>query len=100
MTAIADAVARRRYRYTVHGAQQRIARTLTGPEVEQALLGGEIVEDYPQHHLGPAYLILGWTAEGKALHVVCSVRHVVDIITIYQPDLAEWETDLRTRMSK
>ena len=32
--------------------------------------------------------------------VQSQVRHVVDIITIYQPDLAEWETDLRTRMSK
>jgi hypothetical protein len=31
------------------------------------------------------------------LHLVCSCRSVVDIITVYEPDLVEWEPDLRTR---
>jgi hypothetical protein len=80
----------------VHGARQRIERRLTGDEYG-AILSGEIIEDYPEHHYGPCCLILGYTRDGKALHLVCSCRSVVDIITVYEPDLSEWEPDLRTR---
>src|SRR5262249_1595009 len=97
MAAIVEAVQRGSYRYTVHGARQRIERQLSGAEIEQAIKAGEIIEDYPEHHYGPCCLILGRTRDGKALHLVCSCRSVVDIITVYEPDLAEWEPDLRTR---
>ena len=97
MAAIARAVAQGQYRYTVHGTRQRIERRLSREEIEDAILSGEIVEDYPEHHYGPCCLILGRTSGGKALHMVCSCRSVVDIITVYEPDPAEWEPDLRTR---
>ena len=97
MAQIAQAVGQGRYRYTVHGAQQRIARRLRRQEIEQAIASGEIIEDYPQHHCGPACLILGRTAQGKALHVLCSLRATVDIITVYEPEPTEWEADLKTR---
>jgi len=54
MTAIAQAVAAGRYRYTVHGAQQRIARGLHRLDIEQAIAGGEIIEDYPSTITGHA----------------------------------------------
>ena len=97
MAAIARSVAAGQYRYTIHGAQQRIARRISGHEVEEAIASGTIIEDYPQHHHGPAALILGHTSRQRALHVLCSVRPIVDIITVYEPDLAEWEPDLSTR---
>jgi hypothetical protein len=97
MAAIARAVAQGQYRYTIHGARQRIARRLSSEEIEEAVQRGEIIEDYPHHRFGPCCLILGWTAAGKALHMVCSCRSVVDIITVYEPDPTEWESDLRTR---
>jgi hypothetical protein len=95
--AIARAIVDGSYRYTVHGARQRIERRLPGDEIEAAIQSGEIIEDYPEHHYGPCCLILGFTNAGKALHLVCSRRSVVDIITVYEPDPAEWEPDLRTR---
>lgn len=97
MASVARAVARGQYRYTVHGARQRIARGIERREIEEAIAAGEIIEDYPRHHYGPACLIAGRTAEGKALHLLCSVRATVDIITVYEPDPLEWEQDLRTR---
>lgn len=97
MAALARAVAQGQYRYTVHGARQRITRGLSRAEIEDAIQSGEIIEDYPAHHYGPCCLTLGRTIQGKALHMVCSCRSVVDIITVYEPDLAEWEPDLRTR---
>jgi len=45
-------------------------------------------------------LIFGRTAQGKVLHIVCSRRPVVDIITVYEPGPDEWEADLKTRKSK
>lgn len=97
MAAIAAAVSQGQYRYTLHGTRQRIARHIQGHDVVEAVAAGEIIEDYPQHHYGPACLTLGRTTQGRALHVLCSVRPLVDIITIYEPDPAEWEADLRTR---
>jgi len=94
---IKKAVARGKYKYTLHGAKQRIARRLKRKEIEQAIKSGEIIEDYSEHHYGPACLLLGKTAEGKSLHALCSLQEVVDIITVYEPDLSEWEEDLKTR---
>ncbi|MFN8634838.1 MAG: DUF4258 domain-containing protein [Chloroflexota bacterium] len=97
MAAIALAVAQGQYRYTVHGTRQRIARNITGAEFEAAIQVGEIIEDYPSHPYGPCCLVLGRTRQGRVLHIVCSCRAVVDIITVYEPDLTEWDADFRTR---
>jgi hypothetical protein len=100
MAAIALAFAQGRYRYTIHGAQQRIARGIQRQEIEEAIAAGEIIEDYPTHHYGPACLILGQTNRGKALHLLCSVQPMVDLVTVYEPDPHEWERDLKTRRPK
>lgn len=97
MAQIAQVIASGHYRYTVHGAQQQIARGIHRNELEEAIASGQIIEDYPQHHYGPACLILGWTRAGRPLHVVCSVQPIVAIITVYEPNLTDWEADLRTR---
>jgi hypothetical protein len=97
MAAIAQAVAQGQYRYTVHGAQQRIARGIRRHEIEQAIASGEIIEDYPAHHYGPACLVFGRTAEGRVLHVLCAQQPVVGIVTVYEPNPDEWEADLKIR---
>lgn len=94
------AIAEGNYKYTIHGAKQRIARRIKRREIEQAIKNGEIIEDYPDHHYGPDCLLLGKTDKGKNLHILCSLQKVVDIITVYEPDLIEWEEDLRTRREK
>ncbi|MEK7616998.1 MAG: DUF4258 domain-containing protein [Patescibacteria group bacterium] len=89
-----------KYRYTIHGAKQRISRRLKRKEIEEAIQSGEIIEDYPDHHYGPACLLLGKIEKDKSLHILCSLQEVVDIITVYEPDLIEWEKDLKTRRKK
>ncbi len=86
-----------RYRYTIHGTQQRIARRLKREDIEQAILKGEIIEDYPEHHYGPACLLMGVTKKGKVLHVLCGLEPVVTIITVYEPDPNEWESNWKVR---
>lgn len=97
---IRKAVAEGKYRYTIHGAKQRITRRIRRKEIEQTIKSGKIIEDYPDHHYGPACLLLGNTAKGKNLHILCSLQEIVDIITVYEPDLIEWEEDLKTRRKK
>lgn len=94
---IKEAVSKGSYRYTIHGAKQRIARRIKRKEIEEAVGIGEVIEDYPKHHYGPACLVLGKTEKGKALHILCSLQEVVDIITVYEPDLEEWKEDLKTK---
>lgn len=68
-------------------------------EVEAALSHGERIEDYPDDTPLPSYLVLGW-AGARALHVVAAddpERDETIVITTYQPDPSEWETDLETR---
>ena len=97
MSRIIQSVSQGKYRYTIHGAGQAIARNLKRKKNEEVIGSGEIIEDYPDHHYGPACLILGKTTEGKAVHLVCSQKELVDIVTVYEPDLMDWELDLKTR---
>jgi len=67
-------------------------------ELEQAISGGEIIEDYPTDPRGPSCLVLGCTEEGRPLHMVCGIMGTeLIIITAYEPDAKEWETDWKTR---
>jgi hypothetical protein len=74
-------------------------RDISIAELEEALLGTcELIEDYPDDKYGPSCLILGFTKAGCPLHVLSSHpnRPLLKIITLYEPDPAEW-TDNRVR---
>jgi hypothetical protein len=62
----------------------------------EAILSGDIIEEYPEDKYGPSCLILGKTKMGRPLHVQCSLPPTVWIITLYEPDPQEW-IDLRIR---
>jgi len=67
-------------------------------ELEQAISVGEIIEDYPTDPRGPSCLILGHSEEGRPLHIVCGIMDKeLLIITAYEPDTRDWETDWKTR---
>lgn len=75
-----------------HAVDQTILRHITIGELQKAIAGGEIIEDYPDDKYGPSCLILGFTLAGRALHVQCSYpsRGLVKILTVYEPDPAHW----------
>ena len=97
MSHIAQAVEQGHYRFTVHGAQRLIARGIERQELEAAIARGRIIEHYPEHYYGPCSLVFGRTPTGRALHILCSLRRTVDIVTLYEPNPIEWEADLQTR---
>lgn len=81
-----------------HASQRMIERDIKRQNVMEAILDGEIIEDYPDDFPFPSCLILGYSTNGMPLHVVCSIgQDYLWIITVYYPDSNKWEQDLKTR---
>ncbi|MGR3179485.1 MAG: DUF4258 domain-containing protein [Candidatus Anammoxibacter sp.] len=105
MTNLAGIVSKikdRQYEFSKHAVDQSIVRAISVSEMEQAILGDAlIIEEYPNDKYGPSCLILGYTLNGRTLHVQCSypTRALVKIITLYQPDPRLWIDD-RIRKSQ
>ncbi len=93
---IHEAVDHGDWSFTELGAHQMRDRRIKADEVRQAILSGEIIEEYPDDKYSPSCLIYGQTVAGKRLHVVCSLPPVVRIITVYEPNQEEW-IDYRRR---
>ncbi|GEM_PF-5819033 len=49
ITKIQQAFIEQNFRYTKHGAEQRINRKISAQEIKQAILNGEIIEQYRDH---------------------------------------------------
>lgn len=91
-------VASQSYEISIHADDERLADDLTLSEVETALTGCELLEDYPDDPRGPSCLVWGMTPTGMPIHVVCGrnrMDHLV-LITVYIPRMPKWR-DPRTR---
>ena len=74
-------------------------RKIAVEEVEGVLGAGEVIEDYPNDTPFPSRLVLGWIGS-RPLHVVIAsnLRENEDIvITVYEPEPAQWQPDFRRR---
>lgn len=76
-------------------------RRISAADIERCVDNGILIEDYPSDQRGASCLILGFVG-GRPLHVVCGRLDSEDIlvITAYEPDADEWESDQRTRKRK
>jgi hypothetical protein len=73
-------------------------RTRTVDDVRNCIFFGEVIEDYPEDVRGRSCLMLGSAEPDRPIHVVCAPKvGYLSIITAYQPDLNEWNTDWKTR---
>ncbi|MGG6242303.1 DUF4258 domain-containing protein [Nodosilinea sp. AN01ver1] len=73
------------YVYTSHADIERKVDDLTLLQVEEALLNGEVLEQYPDTGRGESCLVLGYSSN-LPIHIVCGWRgERVAIITIYIP---------------
>jgi hypothetical protein len=85
-----DKIRKGEYRLSDHAIKRMIQRSIERSEVEQAIMSGEIIEEYPHDKYSPSCLIYGETKESRNLHVQVSLPPKVVIITIYEPDSDEW----------
>jgi hypothetical protein len=81
------------YFYSKHGDMERLNDNLSVLEVEEALLQGTVLEQYPDTGRGESCLVAGFTRNGKPVHVVCGPHgDTVAIITVYIPSPPEYKT--------
>jgi len=92
------------YRLTLHAEKERLMDQLTTDHIEQALSTAEVIEDYPEDKRGHSCLVLGWSSSGPVHLVIGGLegggQAELVVITIYRPDLSQWEADWRTRKEK
>ena len=73
-------------------------RMISPGEVEQVVLEGVLVEEYPMDPRGPSCLLLGFGEGTRAVHVVCAPKEdYLAIITAYLPDPEQWTPDFMRR---
>jgi hypothetical protein len=88
--------------YRQHAIQRMFERDISDSDVKAAVKNGTTVEDYPNDTPYPSRLILGF-AGSNPLHVVYADNHDSNeriIITVYEPNLNLWDTDLKTRRKR
>ena len=73
------------YRFSDHAVKRMIKRSVDRLEIEEAVLSGEIIEEYPDDKYSPSCLIYGKSHSGRHLHVQLSLPPTVVIITAYDP---------------
>ena len=85
-------------RWTNHVIVRLFQRNITQGDIENAILNGEIIEEYENDYPYPSCLVYGINLNKEVIHIVCGVtREEVWIITAYYPDDIKWEDDLKTR---
>jgi len=89
---------KRSVRWTSHILERIFRRGINTDDVINALINGEIIEQYPNDYPFPSCLVLGHTNDEKALHIVCGSNEVeLWLITAYFPSAIEWTEDFKQR---
>lgn len=84
-----DKIRKGEYRFSDHAVKRMIKRSNERSEVEDAVMAGEVIEEYPDDKYYPSCLVYGKTRNGRDIHVQLSSPEVV-VITTYEPDESEW----------
>lgn len=91
----------RKIRWTNHVLIRLLQRNINQEDVENAILTGEIIEEYENDYPYPSCLVYGINLNNRVLHVVCGIGNdELWIITAYYPDISNWNEDLKKRKEK
>jgi|SRR5580765_7728285 hypothetical protein len=87
------------FEFSRHAFKRAVERNISDAEIRQAGVQAQIIEDYPDDKYAPSNLLLGFTETGRPLHIQASRvdSDLLKIITIYEPDPAEWYDYTRRR---
>ncbi len=80
------------FEYSRHAFKRVIERDISDLEIKEAGKNAQIIENYPNDKYSPSCLLLGFTSNGKPLHIQVSraETNFVKIITLYIPDKRDW----------
>jgi hypothetical protein len=83
--------------YSKHALKRMVQRSISPDIVKQALLHGEVIENYADDLPFPSFLMLFFTNR-RPVHIVAADNHemkITHIITAYEPSSVEWKSDFR-----
>ena len=84
---------------TIHAIERLRQRGVTRADVVNAILYGEIIEQYEDRKPFPVCLVLGECVNGKKIHLaVAIVDGFLRVLTVYLPDPSKWSEDFRRRL--
>ena len=87
-------------KYRQHAIKRMFERGITEVDVNSVLSNGRVIEDYPNDYPLPSCLWLGYIGN-RPVHIVFADNHPRNeriIITVYEPNPAQWSTDFTTRV--
>lgn len=81
-----------RFDFSRHAFKRAVERNISEQEIRTAGARAEIIEEYPEDKYSPSVLLLGLTSAGRPLHIQVSAADsdAIRIITLYEPDPADW----------
>ena len=83
---IREKIKQNEYYFSRHGDQARQEDNLTIIEVEESLLTGRMLEQYPETGRGESCLVAGFSDSGKPVHTVCGkLGDWLVMVTVYIP---------------
>ena len=76
-------------RYRQHALDTLLQKGIDPAIIRQTILQDdpEVIESYPDHWIGPAYLVLGWWGERRPLHTLFGIGAILWLITGYDPSV-------------
>ncbi len=87
------------FEFTQHALKRVVERNIANAEIREAGARAVIIEDYPADKYGPSCLLLGFTIVNRPLHIQVARQAGlrIKIITLYEPDPAEWVNYIERR---
>jgi hypothetical protein len=85
--------------FRVHAIRRMFQRQISVLDIQIVLTSGEIIEAYPDDIPYASYLMLGWCGT-RPVHIVAADDTAAGetiIITVYEPDLTNWEDGFKRR---
>lgn len=101
LVKVRSLVKKRQVIWRRHALERLLERGLTRAMIFDALLAGELIEDYSAARPVPSGLVLGWQ-RNHPVHVVIAIEddETLAIITAYEPTLEHFGSDFRTRRKR
>ena len=93
-----ELVKSQKIRWTNHMVIRLLQRNISQEDIENAILNGEIIEEYENDYPYPSCLVYGISLNNNIIHIVCGVNNdELWIITAYYPDKEKWDNSLKIR---
>jgi len=87
-----------KYFMSQHAVVESAKDMVDDEDIAAAIVGGELIEDYPDDKRGHSCLICGMMKDRRCLHIVAGMaKENAVIITTYLPSSDKWETTFKRR---